>query len=131
MVRLCLFLLAASPFMATAGQLHRCVSAAGTVSYQSNSCGTGQRLDRVIAYVPEADSRPLRVLQADHDGRRRYRSPNARGNDVRSTAAKRAPDACGQARRQRSASLEKLGLRRTFDDLSRLDAAVRTACKGY
>ena len=124
MVRLLLILLASLPFTAHAGNLHRCVSPAGAVSYQSAACGAGQRLDRLIAYVPEPDSKP--VARAKRDAA----SPRHVATRAGSKPRKQA-DACSQARQKRSASLEQLGLRRTFDDLSRLDAPVRRACGGY
>jgi hypothetical protein len=48
---------------ATANELYRCLGAHRAVSYQSQACATGQRLDRVVAYQRDAASaraqRPL------------------------------------------------------------------------
>lgn len=40
-------------------------------------------------------------------------------------------DRCRQAKAWRTREAERLGLRRTYADLGRLDAPVRAACNGY
>lgn len=123
-------MLVAAPHLAAAGTLHRCVSGNGAVSIQSTACGQGQRLDRIITYVPEPDAAPARTGRPET---RRSTATYTTGVARRGTgkAARQAADACRLARRQRDATLQRLGLRRTYDDLSRLDARVRAACAGY
>lgn len=132
MARLLWILLASLPFSVDAGNLHRCVSPTGAVSYQSAACGSGQRLDRLITYVPEPDSKPATRTRAGRDAAATARYAGSRGGastHAGSKGRKKRVDACAQARQERSSSLERLGLRRTFDDLSRLDAVVRDACR--
>lgn len=45
-----------------------------------------------------------------------------------SNAARKAT--CAMARQERADTLERVGLKRTYDLLQRLDAMVREACKG-
>lgn len=122
---ICLF-----PGLAAAGSLHRCVNHVGHVSYQSTSCGAGQRTDRIIEYVPDS------VLAVPNVGSTSGNKPLA----SKSRRAARAgygslrrtqPSPCMQAKAKRDLQLKGLGLKRTFDDLSRIDAQVRAACKGF
>lgn len=112
-----------------AGQIYRCVGPGGAVSYQAKECRAGHRLSRTIHYVPQPDSAPRRVAAAATGGRRATSTRRAIG---RSGAPPRAAvDRCSQAKARRQAELERLGLRRTFEDLSRIDADVRRTCNGF
>ena len=126
-----LLLLCLLPALASAGTLYRCVSPNGQVSYLATSCGAGQRMDRSIEFAPESDSKPLatnsRQQRSTAVGSRRGVGHLPGG----SVAKKSKPDPCQQARTKRDLQLERLGLKRTFADLSRLDATVRKACRGY
>ena len=127
----CLLLLCCLlPGLASAGTLYRCVSAGGQVSYVAAPCAAGQRMDRSIEFAPEPDSpmlvsRPVRQ-QSRSTGSRVAARPRGGG-----TASRVKVDPCLQARTKRDQQLERLGLKRTFDDLSRLDAPVRKACRGF
>ena len=113
---------------AVAGNLYRCISPQGLSSYQqAPNCPPGYRLARTIAYQAEPDSKgapavfkPSRVSTLDVSDRsvtkRRKRQP---------TASER----CRAAKEQREHAFRKLGLKRTYDDLGRLDAPVREACR--
>lgn len=119
---LCLF-----PGLASAGTLYRCVGTGGQVAYIAAPCAPGQRMDRSIDFAPEPDS-PMLVSSG------RQRSASARGRSVsrsrHAAARSRAGvDPCLQAKAKRERQLERLGLKRTFADLSRLDEPVRTACR--
>lgn len=120
---LCLF-----PGLASAGTLYRCVSAGGQVSYLATPCAAGQRMDRSIEFAPEPDSPMLATS-------RRQRSAFAGGRSMarsrRGRASRSGVDPCEQARAKREQRLERLGLKRTFADLSRLDEPVRKACRGF
>ena len=122
---LCLF-----PSLGFAATLYRCVGASGQVSYLATPCGPGQRMDRSIEYAPVPDS-PVMAKSG------RQRSGSARGRSVsrsrRSTGTATDPqlDPCQQTKAKREQQLERLGLKRTFADLSRLDEPVKKACGGF
>lgn len=107
--------------------LYRCIARDGAVSYQSPPCSASARLDRVVEYRPEpvanvarSPARPVSTRRAWRDGPRTATA----GHTPRTTAA----DRCRAARARRDAALERLGLKRTYVQLSRLDAGVRAAC---
>ena len=121
---LCLF-----PGLASAGTLYRCVGAGGQVSYLATPCAAGQRMDRSIEFAPEPDTP---VMAAS--GRRRPASTKVRSMPKSrrgATASRSRVDPCGQAKAKREQALERLGLKRTFDQLSKLDEPVRKACRGF
>ena len=126
-----LILLGVWPGVAMADHVYRCIDASGHVSYQSVVCQSGQRLDRTIAYVPDPVAAPA---AATPNGSTRQRISDGRRTS-RAVAAGRAwkpqPDACARAKARREQQLQQLGFKRTFDDLSRIDAAVRAVCKGF
>ena len=118
------------PGLASAENLNRCVDQSGHVSYQSASCAPGQRLDRTIGYVPDAEPTPFRAVSGRSNKRLAPKSRIAiRTASIR--VRKPQPSPCSRAKAKREAQLQRLGLKRTFDDLSRIDAAVRAACNGY
>ena len=114
----CLF-----PGLASAGSLYRCVGERGQISYQTASCGTGQRTDRTIEYTPDPIStRPHAALASAA----KRRAPNLRSSGKRlhfASTRKPQQSPCARAKAKREAQLQKLGFERTFDDLSRIDAA--------
>jgi len=122
---LCLF-----PCLASAGTLYRCVGADGQVSYLATPCAAGQRMDRSIEFAPEPDS-PVLVAS----GRPRSASAKARTMSRlrRGGGSKSRPsvDPCVLAKAKREQALERLGMKRTFAALSRLDEPVRKACRGF
>ena len=122
----CLLLLLAA-FAAGAGELHRCVSRTGQVSYLSASCPDGQRTDRILQFVPDPVPAPVttRTGKASASGNRQ----SSRQRTVAIHKPERSP--CQRAKARREAQLDQLGLKRTFDDLSRIDAAVRVVCNGF
>lgn len=115
---------------AEADSLFRCVARSGAVSYQSQPCSAQQRLDRVVDYRPE----PM----AAHMGRASILTHRQPRTGMRMAAARgirggtlTASDRCRAGKTQREASLQRLGLKRTYDQLSALDASVRAVCGGY
>lgn len=120
---LCLF-----PGLASAGTLYRCVGAGGQVSYVATPCTAGQRMDRSIEFAPVPDSPPLatsgRQRSASAGGRSMAKSRRGGG-----TVSRPRVDPCVQARAKREQQLVRLGLKRTFADVSRLDEPVRAACR--
>lgn len=116
---------------ADAQVLFRCVSAKGAVSWQSVPCSQGMRMMRSIAYTPEV---PTAVAASIHqqtkpetkpETKPRYRS----GYRVSTRARTPKPDACAKERVHREATLERVGLKRNYDLLSKLDADVRRVCR--
>ncbi|WP_084602403.1 DUF4124 domain-containing protein [Thermomonas hydrothermalis] len=134
--RLLPYLLLSLTVPVQAGQLYRCLDRANGVTYQSQPCAHGQRTDRVIAYTPDPPVVP--TARADNPGAHTAHPRAARtGSSLRPIRLRHAPtrlttaaDRCRAAHAKRQAALERLGLRRTFAQLSRLDAQVRAVCGG-
>ena len=108
--------------------LYRCVSVSGEVSWQAAPCARGMRLVKSMSYTPDAPTAlplpgPPRITLT---GRKSRASTSYRAS-TRTTRPK--PDACARARVQREATLERVGLKRNFDLLSKLDADVRRVCR--
>jgi hypothetical protein len=107
--------------------VYRCVGKRGAVSFQSQPCGAGESTTRVLDATPEYE-RPRQVA-SNPSGRsttQRYGYVSTTTNDER--AQRRAN--CESAKRNRDATLERVGLARTYELLQRLDAMVYEACKG-
>lgn len=119
-----LLLLLAWP--AAAETLYRCVARDGAVSYQSQSCSASARLDRVVEYRPEPvaslEQPPPRPALTRRVERRSVRTATPR----HTTAA----DRCRAGKAKREAALQRLGLKRTYAQLSALDAEAGAACGG-
>jgi len=114
---------------ASAEQLRKCVSEKGAVSYQHESCAVGFREAGVVDYTPE----PVRQQVAQP--RVYTRAPRQPGPSRRSAPAghvipiDNASASCEAAKQSRKSLLDKAGLSRTYEFLSRLDEMVRNACK--
>ncbi len=128
---------------ASAQTLFMCISRTGT-SYQQAPCPAGARIGRTIETTPEP---PLSPEQLSERGRRaqqdrlesEYLSRMAGTNRIvattrhsgsRHTVARpnTNEDRCASARTRRQRALDKAGLSRTYELLSRLDADVAGAC---
>lgn len=119
------------PLHAQAGSLYRCVARDGAVSYQSQACAAQQRLDRMVDYQTEAAAaRAAPEPAVSRRQPRRYARTSA-GRVARAGGTASASQRCRTGRAQREAALQRLGLKRTYAQLSALDAAVREACPGY
>ena len=122
---------------ATAGAetLHRCVEETGSVSYQAQICTHGMRLDRTIHYAPAPERAALRAgSEASRATRRDARSGTRAQFAGRSAPVVRSrgtPDRCRAAKLKRQNALERLGLQRTYAQLSKLDEPVRATCGGF
>lgn len=112
---------------ANAQALNKCVSPGGAVSWQSSPCPHGTRRMRSIAYVPE-DVVPV-PASAQAPVARPSRHRPATGRRTSTRVHRRKPDACARAREKRESTLERVGLKRTYDLLSKLDADVRRVCR--
>ena len=121
----CLF-----PTLLNAGTLYRCVSRSGHVSYQATSCPRDQRTDRRIEFVSEPVPVAAAVRRSERKAAVGARSRSVRTSGIRGNA-KAETSPCMHAKAQRERQLERLGLKRTFDDLSKIDARVWAVCKGF
>jgi hypothetical protein len=125
----CVLLFLLWPIPGQAESVYRCVDVRGHASYQSSACANGTRQDRVIEFsrvepvAPRRASRSSRSASAS--GRAQYVSTQRHGR--RRGAAE---NACDRAKAKRQQQLARLGLKRTYDDLSRIDASVWIACHG-
>ena len=120
-------LLCLLPGLASAGTLYRCVGTGGQVSYLATPCAAGQRMDRSIEFTPVPDSPPV-VTSARQWTASAGRRSNA-GSRGGGFGSRPRVDPCQQAKAKREQALERLGLKRTYADLSRLDEPVRAACR--
>lgn len=129
---LCLCLLAiAAP--AAAGTLHVCRDARGVRSYQDTPCAAGTHKEGTRAFEAKALDPALlartRAIETEMD--RRNRGGVARIAAVRGGSRRPpGPSPCQAAKTRREATLKRVGLKRDFDLLSRLDGEVWDACKG-
>jgi hypothetical protein len=107
--------------------VYRCVGRHGAVSFQSQPCGADEDTTRVLDATPEYE-RPRRVTSSASSQSTTQRNSyvSTAANDAR--ARQRAN--CESAKRRRDATLEQVGLARTYDLLQQLDAMVYEACKG-
>ncbi len=124
-----------SPQTARAETLYRCVKPNGAVSYQNLSCAPGSRLDRSVDYqpdpAPDPAARPQLFRYRPLYGSRRG-TGRSRYRQTRLTARPSSPsEQCRSAKARRRAELDRIGLSRTYEQLSRTDATVRTVCRGF
>ena len=117
----------------TAGELFRCVSDDGGVSWQDAPCAAGSRLSRAVPILVEPTPEPKKT--AKRTGAKSVSAPLQRPAASRSTRASPGTRAqrriaCDAARKQHAAAIERLGLKRTFDQLRALEDQVQEVCKG-
>ena len=107
--------------------VYRCVGKGGAVSLQSQACGADQRVTRAIYAPPEAERvrRPMVVSSAPTQSISYGSGPSAADYQRSQRQA-----ACATAKASREDTLRRVGLKRTYDLLQRLDAMVNEACKG-
>lgn len=123
-------LLFAAAFSADAQAIFKCVGSKGAVSYQSTPCTSGATTAKTINYI---------AMPATSGPRAPYVTPQPASNAYRPTSAYVSPDYdsraqrkanCQYAKDNREATLDRVGLNRTFDLLRQLDENVASACKG-
>jgi hypothetical protein len=117
---------------AVAQRIHICVDARGARSYQNLPCAADQRTASVRPYEtkPEDPALAARTAAIQQEMDRRNR-PSGKATVVRAASARRAgPTPCQAAKIKREATLKRVGLKRTYDLLSRLDSEVWELCKG-
>lgn len=130
-----LALLASASAPAGAGTVQKCVAADGHVTLTSGSCGAGDRLVASYDAVPEdvpASAQPAAAVPAPATSRgqsaTRAVSRGGRGGSTRSRS-RAGPDRCAAARDRRDRTLQRVGLKRNFDLLRKLDDEVWAACR--
>ena len=120
---------------AHAQQVHKCVGRSGSVAYQSQPCGDAQTTLRSWEAPPDPVSEPPPSYPASASGQRhgnatampavrRHRRVMGASIPVENSGNSHV---CASAKATRT--LERVGLKRTFDLLRRLDDAVSRACR--
>lgn len=117
------------------GTIYRCVDRHGGVSYQNTGCSPEQRTDAIRRYTAQGIDSALvarsRAIADEMDRRNRgegRRIAVARGGGARKPSP---PSACEAAKRTRKSTLDRVGFKRDFALLSRLDNEVWDVCKGF
>lgn len=116
-----------------AQEIHTCIDAKGIKSYQNLPCDPGHRTASVRSYEAKPDDPAVAArsaaIQQEMDRRNR---PSGKATVVRTAANRRpsGPTPCQAAKAKREATLKRVGLKRNFDLLSRLDSEVWEVCKG-
>lgn len=123
----------AAALPASAQTVQKCVDAAGHVTLTSTECGAGHQLvasyDAVPEPVPVTAVGPA-VRKPGAAGRSRGAAAPARRVSRGAGSRTRAkPDACDAARARREKTLQRVGLKRNFDLLRKLDDEVWAACR--
>lgn len=116
-----------------AADLFRCVAADGGVSWQDAPCAEGSRLSRAVPILVESTPEPKKTAKRARP--QAVSAPSQRPAASRSTRGSSGVRSqrrieCEAARKQHAAAIERLGLKRTFDQLRALDDQVQEACKG-
>lgn len=134
----CCLLLACTAFgpaaQAATYTVHVCEDGHGGRVYQDAPCERDERPIDIRSYAIATPDPALaartRATEAEMDRRNRG---EGRVRIVRVAVARKAaaPDPCKAAKSRRDAELKRVGLKRTFDQLSRLDGEVWDACKGF
>lgn len=126
------------------GELRKCISPGGAVSFQQQPCAAGSRQASSRPYVSEpaptaeqsrartAREQAARAESAELSRRAgtsgQYRALAGSGTLHRVAIAK-DDAACQRARRHRDETLERVGLKRTYDLLRALNDEVARACR--
>lgn len=117
----------AMPMASTAAQsVQKCIATDGHVTLTSGDCADGQVLAKTYDAVPEpaaAQAAPSRIATPARSGSRSTPRATARSR------GKPPPDRCQAARDRREQTLRRVGLKRTFDLLRKLDDEVWAACR--
>lgn len=109
--------------------VYQCEGRSGAISLQSHPCAPDERTTRAVPAPPDIEPEPSRyaTVHAPDGAINNGQIINFPAGDHDSAQRKWA---CAQARREREDTLARVGLKRTYDLLQRLDETVRRACKG-
>lgn len=130
-----------------AQQVHTCIDAQGRRSLQDRPCAPPQRELAVRTFAPAAAraadaDKDAPATRSTHPSRHARQSVAGEGAGARANreamrparsggkyrTPRNAPAACETARAKRDATLDRVGLKRSYDLLQRLDASVQAAC---
>lgn len=114
---------------AMAQSVQKCIGHGGHVTFTSGDCGEGERLAASYAAVPDTIVPAAAYPDAGAGQARpehRRQGPSRAGTGVRKRAP---PDRCKAARDRREQTLRRVGLKRNFDLLRKLDDQVWDACR--
>lgn len=126
------FTLAAILLLAIPAQaqvVYKCVGKGGKVEYSSWPCMKELRTEREVAAIPEPVRRytpPAAPTPVYNSGQNNYIYATSSEPSERDQRTYR----CKQAKSWREDELRRLGLRRTFNDLRRIDDWVNQQCAG-
>ena len=117
----------------SAQEINTCIDARGMKRYQNAPCDPGQRTVSVRRYAAQPEDPALAArsaaIQQEMDRRNR---PSGKATVVRTATRRPAgPTPCQAAKAKREATLKRVGLKRNFDLMSRLDSEVWDVCKGF
>jgi hypothetical protein len=114
---------------ASAQVVYKCVGKGGAVSFQSAPCPVSARTERTISAVPDSvQSRTVPYVARQPTYSSYTAAPTYAANGYDERAQRKAN--CQYAKDDREATLDRVGLNRTFDLLRQLDDNVALACKG-
>ena len=125
-------------FSAHAQQVHKCVDRRGNVAYQSQPCAAAQTTARTWEAQPDpvSDRPAVPVAEPRRSMQNAYPKTKSRRSKAVGASGASIPvensgnsRACEAAKATRVRTLERVGLKRTFELLRRLDDAVNRACK--
>ena len=125
-------------FDAHAQQVHKCVDHRGNVAYQSQPCAAAQITARTWEAPPDpvSDRPAVPVAEPQRSTQGAYPKTKSRRSKAVGASGASIPvensgnsRACEAAKATRARTLERVGLKRTFELLRRLDDAVNRACK--
>lgn len=114
---------------AAAQTVQKCIAGDGAVTFTSDACAGGERLAARYDAVPEPASAPAATPSSPAAGAERPRARTPARRQAAPSRARRGPDPCAKAREARERTLRRVGLKRTFDLLRRLDDEVWAACR--
>lgn len=125
-------LVCTAPGSAGAATVYTCVGPDGTRTHGSQPCAAGQRTaaERPFVRDPTTLTTP-RATKAAPTAQRKAPVPRS---DITSSPSRKPlidkkRERCERAKANREATLERVGLKRTFDLLRRLDDEVHAACR--
>ena len=113
---------------AQAQVVYKCVGKNGHVEFSSWPCASDKKTVKAVAAPPD----PVRPYTppAPRQQPQQVVTNTFYNGQTQPTAREQAKYRCEHAKRWREGELERLGLRRTFDDLRRVDSWVRAQCSG-
>ena len=137
---LSVLLCALLPSAAAASQnVHKCIAPGGTTTYQDSPCEDplreAARWEAPIDPHPPAEPSTAAAPKRERDSSSSAVASRRAGTRMRNNGSASSigtasrPSACEAAKAHRDSTLERVGLKRTYDLLSRLDEQVRRACR--